>query len=367
MTNEAISAILDHLCNEARNSVHASFGVMELLRNSVADRGLRNTLEIGSASADQLLRSIDDFRELIAEAPAPVAVEEFDVVQCIGQIVEVLNLTSGNPLRRLVLDPPIEPVRMMQDRKSLEQAVTRVLDAALKLSKSPEVSLTLHRGRREDRVRLAVGSRDPKLAWRLNKWLNANVKNAKLADAGDIPFGMSVMVAAKRLHALGGMAQLTEDPAGGCALALDFPSHKYEEKAVGPPSTWSDALCILVAEDHDESFALSKLVLEEAQVERARDGQEAISMIQKQRFDVVFMDVHMPGMDGYTAIRRMRDWETETGSARTPIVVLSSDDVETQRRSAAACGCSGFLRKPLRRADLVNLLDHLKRARLPAA
>ena len=102
-----------------------------------------------------------------------------------------------------------------------------------------------------------------------------------------------------------------------------------------------------MAEDYDESFALIELVLHGENVRRARDGREALRTIQRQRFDVVFMDVHMPGMDGYAAIRGMRDWETQTGNARTPIVVLSSDDVETQRQSAAQCGCSGFLRKPL--------------------
>jgi CheY-like chemotaxis protein len=68
----------------------------------------------------------------------------------------------------------------------------------------------------------------------------------------------------------------------------------------------------------------------------------------------------MPGMDGYAAIHAIRDWETQTGNARTPVVVLSSDDLETQRRSAARAGCSGFLRKPLRNGDLFEMLDRIK-------
>jgi CheY-like chemotaxis protein len=370
MTNEAISAILDHLCNEARNSVHATFGVIELLRDAVTEPNLRDSVVIGSASADQLLRSIDDFRELVSDPHPPGAVEDFDLGQCVGHIIEVLNMTSGSPLRRMVLDAPVEPLRITQDRNSVEQAITRVLSTALSLSESAEVNVSLHRGRREDRVRMAVASRDAELAGRLNKWLNANVKQADLADPLDIPFGVCVMVAAKRLHALGGMAQLAEDSAGRLAVALDLPSQKFggdgrdaSLKRAAPVN----ALSILVAEDHDESFALSELMLQDEHVRRACDGQEAIGMLQRQRFDVVFMDIHMPGMDGYTAIRRMRDWETETGSARTPIVVLSSDDLERQRRSAAECGCSGFLRKPLRRADMVNLLDHLKQGRLAVA
>jgi CheY-like chemotaxis protein len=60
----------------------------------------------------------------------------------------------------------------------------------------------------------------------------------------------------------------------------------------------------------------------------------------------------------------MRDWESESGNARTPIVVLSSDDLETQRQSAAQFGCSGFLRKPLRRSELAEMLDRLKQHRI---
>jgi CheY-like chemotaxis protein len=86
-------------------------------------------------------------------------------------------------------------------------------------------------------------------------------------------------------------------------------------------------------------------------------------MVKKRRFDIVLMDVHMGGIDGYAAIEAIRDWETQTGNARTPIVILSSDDLDTQRKSAARSGCTGFLRKPLRSNDLPDLLDRLKGAR----
>lgn len=100
---------------------------------------------------------------------------------------------------------------------------------------------------------------------------------------------------------------------------------------------------------------------------RARDGLEALDMMKARRFDVVLMDIHMPGLDGYKTIRSMRDWETQTGNARTPIVVLSSDDLDTQMRTASQSGCSGFLRKPLDRHDLMDLLDRLKAVRTVSA
>jgi CheY-like chemotaxis protein len=369
MTNEAILAILDHFCNEARNFAHATFGIMELRRSSDSDAP-QDSVAIGRTSADQLLRSIDDVRDLLTSAvPEPGAVEEFDLGLCAGEIVEVLNLASGRRSTHMTLDTLPGPLAITQDRKAVEQILTRVLDTAFKLAQTSEVRVGLSVTCREHGVRMAVAARDTDLAVRLAKWLNANLDESALEDPGDVPFGVAVMVAGKRLRHLGGSAALGRDPAGHSFVSVDLPSQAQAGGALDPDGSRlesrPDFLTVLVAEDCDDSFVLSELVLHDEHVRRARDGAEALRMIQKHRFDVVLMDVHMPGMDGYAAIRCMRDWETQTGNARIPIVVLSSDDLETQRKSAAQCGCSGFLRKPLRRSDLTSLLDRLKQARMP--
>jgi CheY-like chemotaxis protein len=137
-----------------------------------------------------------------------------------------------------------------------------------------------------------------------------------------------------------------------------------QRQAVGcteePSTEAAGPLQILVAEDCDESYALTELLLRSESVDRAHTGLEAIDKVKQRRFDVVFMDIHMPGLDGYDTIREIRGWETRSGNARTPIVILSSDDVGTQTRSAAQSGCSGFLRKPVRTADLHALLEPLR-------
>ncbi len=370
MNNAAISAILEHLCNEARNSMHTSFGVMDLLRDVLTDPGQRASVAIGRASADQLLRCIDDVRELLSTAPlAPAPMEEFDVALYAAEAIEVLNLASGKRRRHMQFDAPAGPLLLTQNRAAVEQVLTRLLDTAFKLTPISEVHVRLTPRREEGGARLAITIRDAELAERLNLWLNASLEDAVLRDSVDVPFAIAAMLAGKRVRALGGWAELVLDAARHSAVVLSFPSlalgHQPEERPVQVPDEPSDRLNILVAEDYDESFALIEMELQEEHVRRAREGREALHMLQRQRFDIVFMDIHMPGVDGYTAIRAIRDWETQTGNARTPIVVLSSDDVETQRQSAAQCGCSGFLRKPLHLSDLMSLLERLKLARMP--
>jgi CheY-like chemotaxis protein len=368
MNNQAALAILEHLSNEARNSMHATFGVMEFLRDTVTDPAQRASVAIGRTSADQLLRSIDDVRDLLSSTvPAPAALEEFDLALRAGEIIQVLHLASGKP-NHMTLDAPPQPLLLTQDQKAVEQVLSRVLEAAFKLSRTSGVRVRLRPRHDENGVRLTLETCDAELAGRLTKWLNTRIEEAALEDPEDVPFEVATMVAGKRLRALGGSAELGRDSAGHSAVDLDFP---FEAQVIGSGgesalSAAPDALNILVAEDCDDSFFLSELMLRNENVQRAHDGQEALKMLQQHRFDVVFMDVHMPGMDGYAGIRSMRDWETLSGNARTPIVVLSSDDLETQRHSAAQFGCAGFLRKPLRRGELTEMLDRLKQHRMLA-
>jgi len=365
MTNQTLLGLLDYLCNEARNSVHASFGLMALRPDLAADPQWRGCLDSGRSSADRLLRSIDDIRELFAaEPPLPDLVEEFDITLCLGETIELLNLASGDRASRLILQSPAAPLMGRQDRRSVEQALTRVLGTISKLSPKGEVRVAVIALPEDGGVRFEITPQNTNIGLRVADWLNVDPEEANFKDADDVLFGVATLVAGKRIRALGGKAEFLCDAASPMVLAISLPWRTEVSLDSDEPSRRDhSALNVLVAEDSDESFVLTGILLQNESVWRARNGLEAVDFVKKRRFDVVFMDVHMPGMDGYRAIRSIRDWETQTGNARTPIVVLSSDHLDTQMRSSAQSGCSGFLRKPLDNHDLMDLLDRLKDAR----
>jgi two-component system, sensor histidine kinase and response regulator len=113
-----------------------------------------------------------------------------------------------------------------------------------------------------------------------------------------------------------------------------------------------------VAEDSEDSFQLFKAFLrgQPHTVERAANGEEAVDLAANGAFDLVFMDICMPLMDGYAATKRIRELETGKDRARTPIVVLSAEDLRAQRRQGALVGCSGHLSKPLRKHELLEAI-----------
>jgi CheY-like chemotaxis protein len=370
MTNQTILSLLDYLCNEARNSVHATLGLMALSPGLSGDSNWQSCLDGSKRGADRLLRAIDDIRELFStEVPMPELAEEFDVTLCLGETIEILNMASGEHAGRLILQPPTTPLVGRQDRRSLEQTLTRVLGAVSKLSPRGEARVAVDALPGGSGVRFEIVPPNSNIALRVADWLNTSPEDVQFKDADDVLFGVATLVAGKRIRALGGTAEFQCDASSPMGLTISLPwrSDTGPDSGFEPDQHDQSALKILVAEDSDESFVLTRILLQRESVWRARDGLEAVDFVKKRRFDVVFMDVHMPGMDGYKAIRSIRDWETQTGNARTPIVVLSSDDLDTQTRGAAQAGCSGFLRKPLDNRDLLDLLGRLKDARTLSA
>ncbi|MBZ5609795.1 MAG: response regulator [Acidobacteriia bacterium] len=362
MTQPDMLSLFDYLCNEARNAVHASFGLMEF-RPAEGDRAWRTCADATRSSAERLLRVIDDMRELLANEPAAVqSPEDFDLPLCVGETIELLNLAFSGRGSRLVLEASA-PLAIRQNRPALEQVLTRILNAVAKLARSGIVRITVG-GSADGAARVGIAPPNPDLALRLADALNADLAHLKFGDVDEVAWMVPLLVAARRLQALGGTAEFVCDSGSPTGLALFFPSETEPSTDAPPrPDSQLNALNILVAEDSDESFALTQLLLRNEAVERARTGLEAIDLVKKQRFDLVLMDVHMPGLDGYRAIRAIREWETRTTNARTPIVVLSSDDLARQAQEAAQSGCSGFLRKPLRTTDVFDLLDRLRGAR----
>ena len=91
-------------------------------------------------------------------------------------------------------------------------------------------------------------------------------------------------------------------------------------------------------------------------IEEAENGQIAVEKIQSTRYDLVLMDMQMPVMDGYTATKRIRDWEKEKGLPPVPVIALSAHVLKTELDMALAAGCNLYLTKPVKKSDLMEAI-----------
>lgn len=119
--------------------------------------------------------------------------------------------------------------------------------------------------------------------------------------------------------------------------------------AIAPRLQTSRALHVLVAEDNQINALLVTAALGRAghRVTHVTDGAAALAAMQESKFSMVLMDLHMPGMDGPEAILHVRRLEDETGSKRTPIIVLTADAREETAAAMTSIGADSVLSKPI--------------------
>ena len=100
---------------------------------------------------------------------------------------------------------------------------------------------------------------------------------------------------------------------------------------------------ILVAEDNDSNFILMTYILKKYyQYDRAKNGQEAVEMVDKENYDMVLMDIKMPIMDGLEATVAIKEKHPDL-----PIVALTANAFDSDRQLALEAGCQDFLAKPV--------------------
>jgi PAS domain S-box-containing protein len=159
----------------------------------------------------------------------------------------------------------------------------------------------------------------------------------------------------------------------GMETSADEASEPLVERGEGS-RPFGDSRAVLIAEDNEINALLARSLLAKLghRPTIAATGSEAIESWLAARavgepYDIVLMDVHMPGMDGLEAARRIRAMEQESGGAATPIIALTANASAEDREACLAAGMDGFLTKPLNREQLADALARCGKAASLAA
>ena len=115
---------------------------------------------------------------------------------------------------------------------------------------------------------------------------------------------------------------------------------------------------ILLADDSVDNRLLIRAYLGKTGygLDEAENGQVAVDKLLSGRYDLVLMDIQMPVMDGFSAVRRIRQWERENGARHTPIIALTASTFDETVRKAMEAGCDSHLGKPLKRSTLLRVI-----------
>jgi CheY-like chemotaxis protein len=160
-----------------------------------------------------------------------------------------------------------------------------------------------------------------------------------------------------------GASGVTDDAA---IRAQESPSQNpdgFQSPSLGePPAPISrPGLKILLAEDNPVNALLIRELLRRRgyQIKEVTSGTAAVEAVEREQFDLLLTDIHMPGMDGIEAARAIRALEENDQRGRLTIVALTADALETGRRACQEAGMDGFLTKPVNPAELEEMFRTL--------
>jgi CheY-like chemotaxis protein/anti-sigma regulatory factor (Ser/Thr protein kinase) len=176
--------------------------------------------------------------------------------------------------------------------------------------------------------------------------------------------GLGLAICRELVARMGGEISVVSAPGEGSAFRFTLPLNRAAAPAPGQAPDACDgpveeaALRILVADDNEINRQIVSALLEPfgAEVTLACDGREAVEAFARAPFDLVLMDIQMPGMNGVQATRAIRTAEACDGRPSTPILALSANVMTHQVAEYLAAGMNGIVPKPIEADRLVTAI-----------
>jgi two-component system sensor histidine kinase/response regulator len=143
------------------------------------------------------------------------------------------------------------------------------------------------------------------------------------------------------------------------SVPLQPPVPSHPRTSDGQEAVVERPLRILLADDSADNRLLIKAYLRRTpyHLEETDDGAKAIELVFGGGYDLILMDIQMPVMDGYTAVRKIREWEEHTHRARTPIIALTASALDDAVRMTRQSGFDLHVSKPVKRGTLLNAIE----------
>jgi len=135
--------------------------------------------------------------------------------------------------------------------------------------------------------------------------------------------------------------------------------HNTEPDLTGDGDEENKSLKILLAEDSPDNQLLIKLYLKKTnhELDIAENGEIAVKKFISGNYDLVLMDIQMPVMDGYSAAKKIREWEKEKNVKEVSILALTAHALNGEKERCVQAGCSDYLTKPIKKDKLLQIID----------
>jgi len=181
--------------------------------------------------------------------------------------------------------------------------------------------------------------------------------------------GLGLALSRQLVRGMGGEIEVRSVLGEGSIFVFTLPLEEapiIQERAEAKPRTplqkkWSGRVLLVEDDRVNQAVARGFLTRLGLEVRVAADGAQALRILDEDDFDLVFMDCHMPVLDGYTATMKLRQIEGQ--NQHLPVIALTASAMEEDRRRCFASGMDDILAKPLDESELLHVLERWLPAR----
>lgn len=375
--NRAKSDFLANMSHEIRTPMNAILGFTEVLMRGYGNDAADSKRYLGTiaSSGKHLLGLINDILDLSKVEAGRIEVENLpcSIHQIVQDVVKVMGVKANEKAINLeFIANDSMPEFIVTDAGKIRQILTNLVGNSIKFTEQGGVKLITHYKSEKTTSMLSIEVVDTGIGM-TQAQAEAVFKPFVQADSSITRrfggTGLGLTISKRFVEALGGEIRVTSEPGKGSRFIINInvemangarllsPEEMMQEvgtNAIEQQTTWTfPEATVLVIDDGDENRDLLKVVLSDAglNIETAVNGKDGLELALTKSFDLILMDVQMPIMDGYTAVKLMRE-----NGMTIPIIALTAHAMKGAEDACLAAGYSGYMTKPI---DIDVLLKHL--------
>jgi len=371
---------LASMSHEIRTPLNSIIGMAEVLNGTKLTAEQRDFVRIFRTAGESLLAIINDILDLSKIEAGQTESEniDFHLPSLLTSVASILSVRATEQNVDITIDiHPDVPPGLRGDPTRLRQILINLIGNGVKFTKNGSVEIFV---KKDSETELLFSVKDDGIGIPANKQqliFESFTQADSMTTRKYGGTGLGLTICQKLTKLLGGKIWLNSEPDEGSTFFFTYPLHPAltdttpadeESESAEQCQLLKDAHILLV-DDNEDNRNLLCLYLRNTPftLESAENGQDAVELFKKTHFDIVFMDLEMPIMDGYEATRQFRKWEETKKLAATPIIALTAHAFVRFKKKCVEAGCSDYLTKPVRRDTLIRCISkHLQMKTAPA-